>query len=114
MAFKLAISPKVLFGVTLMVANDNGNKDTFKFDILAERRTSEEMRKTITDETMQVDAFLADIAKGWEKQRLVLEEDGTPAQFSPEAFQKMLEVPGAPAVIYQSYLKAITAKEKNS
>jgi len=114
MARKLAISNNVIVPVTLNVNNATGGKDTFKFDILAERRTSDEMRRTISDETMQVDIFLAEVVKGWERQRLVLEDDNSPSEFSADAFKDMLSVTGAPAVIFQSYLKAITAKEKNS
>ena len=57
--------------------------------------------------------FLSQVTKDWSDQRLVQNEDGTPADFSPEAFDALLSIAAMPVFIYAAYIKAISVKEKN-
>lgn len=51
--------------------------------------------------------------KGWKGQRLVLDADKKPADFSPEALDCMLSAPGVAGIIYLKYVKECNAKAKN-
>ena len=53
------------------------------------------------------------VITGWEGQRLVLGEDGNPADFDDEALDALLSVAGVAQVVYLAYLKECGAKEKN-
>jgi hypothetical protein len=50
---------------------------------------------------------------GWKDQRLVLEEDGKPAEFCPEALEAMMSIGGMGVQILGAYLKEVGVKAKN-
>lgn len=54
-----------------------------------------------------------DVLKGWNGQRLVLDEQKNPADFNADSLDMMLTVQGVAQVVYLSYLKECGAKEKN-
>ena len=56
---------------------------------------------------------MAEVIKGWSGQRLVLEDNGEPAEFSQEALAMMLNVMGVGRILFDAYLKDCGAKEKN-
>lgn len=113
MARKLAISNKVLVPVTVILANAAGRNETFKFHLVCERQESEALRKSMTDEKLSAVDFLHEVVTGWDGQKLVLEDDGTPSPFSREALDDMLSIPGVAALISRAYVLEVTAKEKN-
>jgi hypothetical protein len=113
MARKLAISNTVQPSVTVVTAGSDGRNATFKFSLTCDRIDGDSLRKALASESLSVATFLNDITKGWDGQRLVLEEDGSPSAFSPEAFADLLSIAGVPALCLAAYLKEVTAKEKN-
>lgn len=113
MARKLAISNTVQVPVTVVIPNAVGRSDTFKFTLTCDRLGGEELRKALSRDDLSVAAFLGEVVKGWDSQKLVLEEDGTPSAFSPEALQDMLSIAGVPALCSAAYIKEVVAKEKN-
>jgi len=85
------------------------------FTILATRISPEEQ-----DEHMKAVEFnyrqgllSMGVITGWKNQRLVLDADKKPAEFSPEALDCMLGAPGVAGAIYISYVKESNAKLKN-
>lgn len=109
-SFRLAISNKIEFPVHLRLQDVAGAKD-FKFHLMARRIDDNELREQVTPGTQngdkEVSEVLKGIVEGWRDQRLVIDEDGKPAEFGPESFGAMLKVVGAGTLIYQSYLKAL-------
>ncbi|MFC5498134.1 hypothetical protein ACFPOE_11360 [Caenimonas terrae] len=112
MARKLMVSDTVQVPVTLVLAGKGGKSETHKFHLVQDRLGGEELRKQMASDS-PVNEFLAGITKGWGGQKLVVEEDGTPSEFSQEAFADMLTIAGAPAVFLNAYVKEVVAKEKN-
>lgn len=113
MARKLAISDKVLVPVTAVIPNLQGRKDTYKFNLVCKRLPTEELRKSLSSDQLSVVDFLKEIVTGWDGQKLVLEDDGSPSAFSPEALEDLLSIAGVPQLCSRAYVMEVTAKEKN-
>lgn len=115
MARKLAISNTVQPAVTVVLADAGvaGGTKTFKFTLTCDRLDGQKLRDAMGDNSQSATAFMKEVVKGWEGQRLVLEDDGSPSPFSAEALDDLLAIAGVPALCFQSYLKEVTAKEKN-
>jgi hypothetical protein len=113
MARKLAIADKVLVPVTVVIPNLQGRKDTFKFNLVCTRLPTEALQKSISDGQLSNNDFLKGIVVGWDGQKLVLEDDGTPSAFSPEALDDLLSIAGVPALCTRAYMAEVMAKEKN-
>lgn len=57
--------------------------------------------------------ILRENVTGWKEQKLVLDASDNPAEFSSEAFEAMLNVPGLALTIWKAYQRETAAKEKN-
>lgn len=113
MAFKIAIDNKVLVEVkgSFKGATRDAKKG-YDFELTMRRLDQDEInRRSTSSETIA--AFLEDVTEGWARQRIVLNEDDTPADFSPEAFKEMLRQPGMAPAIYQAYMAQVGAQAKN-
>lgn len=113
MTYKLAISDTVHFQIKLSL-NDSGVKRDFSVWLEANRVSVETLQANIEEHgEMKVVDFQRKVCRdnitGWRDQRLVLQDDGAPAPFSPEALDLMFSVPGAVQVTHGAYLEAITA-----
>lgn len=110
--FNLAIGDNIEFPVTLVLA-DGASSKTFKFHLEARRISADELNEQITPGTEVGDKQVAEVVKGlvtgWREQRLILDEEGQPAEFSGDAFDAMLAVSGVANVVYVTYLKAVLA-----
>lgn len=110
--FNLAIGDKIEFPITLVLADGAGSK-TFKFHLEARRISADELNDQITPGTEVGEKQVTDVVKtlvtGWREQRLILDEEGNPAEFSVDALEAMLAVSGVANVIYVTYLKAVLA-----
>lgn len=110
--FQLAIGDTIDFPIHLVLA-DRASTKTFKFHLLARRITADELNDQITPGTQEGDKQVPEVVKslitGWREQRLILDEEGQPAEFSPEAFDAMLAVSGVANLVYVTYLKAVLA-----
>lgn len=109
--FKLAIGATVRIPVKFEI-QDDGKPVVFNYELIGERITQDDLVAEHKAGTLPADIVRKRI-NGWNKQTLVLGEDGTPAPFSADAFDAMLDVPGCGAVSYAAYLKACGATEKN-
>ena len=92
---------------------DKGIDRLFSFTLDAVRLEQDEISSRLEEKDKKVKDFMSDLITGWDGQRLVLNQDDTPADFSPEAMDVMLNVPGVASVIFNAYLKDCGAKEKN-
>lgn len=84
----------------------------FSFTLTATRQPQEVIEAWIADNERKVKDILADVVSGWSGQTLVIDGD-KPAEFNPESFAAMLNVPGVAMRLYTAYLKDCAAKEKN-
>lgn len=111
MTYKCAIGNRVNVPVKIDI-NNAGKNIHHSFNLNCERLTQEEI-STHIDEGSRTQEVIKRIAKGWEGQRLVLNEDDSPADFNEEALAVMLNVAGLHNVIWLSYMKEVGAKTKN-
>lgn len=112
--FRALVSNTVLVAFTLAIKDENGKDVQRKATLVCERLEASELRKEVMDGNRPSSEVLRKVTKGWQEQTLVQDEEtGQLAEFSPEAFDAMLEVPGVANVAWQSYLREASAKEKN-
>lgn len=110
--FQLAIGNRFEFPVHLNI-RDAGETKTFRFHVEANRLDAEAARRVLTGEGDEagttVKDFLHANLTGWRGQRLVLDEDGAPAPFGPEALDALLSISGVAGVLYQNYVTHLAA-----
>lgn len=114
---KLAVSDKVTVPVKFSM-KDGKKIIPFAFTVTCDRLTRDEYLERIKGEDKfatdaQIKAVMLDITTGWEHQTFVLEDDGTPAEFSEENLQMMYDASGVLDVVVASYLKESAARAKN-
>lgn len=113
MAFKLAVENKVCVTVKgkLPGATKNSAK---KFDFTL---TCERMEQAQITEAMKsgdtIEDFMVARTSSWDGQRLVLNEDDSPADFSEGALRELFKLPGMAVWCYQAYLRDVGVQEKN-
>jgi hypothetical protein len=113
MALKLAIENKVAVHIQGVVPGAaKGDRKKVDFHIYMTRLNQEEINASMKEEE-PLTAFIKRLADGWDGQRLVLNEDDTPAAFSAEALEQLFLVPGMPMWIYRAYLRDVGIQEKN-
>lgn len=108
----LAISNTVEFSVKLSI-KDGGVLKPFAFTLVATRLEQDEISAKLDNKEGLSTDFLKEVVTGWKGQRLVLDDEGQPAEFSPEGLAAMLRVTGLANVCFNAYLKEVVAKEKN-
>jgi hypothetical protein len=113
MALKLAIEDKVAVHVQGVLAGAiKGDRKKVDFHIYMKRLTQEEINASMKEEEPLND-FIKRLADGWDGQRLVLNDDDTPADFSPQALDKLFQTAGMLMWIYRAYLRDVGIQEKN-
>jgi hypothetical protein len=112
MSRKLAISNTVMPEVVAVI-KDGDQPRRFKFSLVCTRKDTDSLKEDLKRDDYSVSDFLKEVTTGWEGQRLVLEEDGTPSTFGSEAFDELLSIAGMPSLCLAAYLKEVVAKEKN-
>lgn len=113
MTQRLAISDIVKFQIKLSI-NDAGVKKDFPVWLIANRVSVETLQAKIEqDGELKVHDFQRKVCleniTDWQDQRLVLNDDNTPAPFSQDGLALMLSVPGAVGITHAAYLEAVTA-----
>lgn len=105
--FKLAISDTVEFPVRLAF-NDAGTRREFTLKLQGKRLAQADIAATFRDEPdLSTDDFLRRHLTGWADQRLVVNDDGSPAAFGAEALGVLLGAMGAAGLIFAAYLEAV-------
>ena len=119
-SFKLAVGDVLDVPVKLSINNAAGKAQAFAFTLQAKRIDIDAYR-AILDPDGNVttrEVLLANVT-GWRGQRLVLDDEDRPADWSPEAFEAMLGAVGVEQALYVAYMRALNladtaqGKEKN-
>lgn len=108
--FTLAIDNVVEVPVKFTLKSGAVNKQ-FSATLIANRLSPEQAEEQM--EGLSVKDFLLANITGWRDQRLVLDADGKPAEFSVEALSYFLRASGVLSVAWASYLQECGAKAKN-
>jgi len=113
MAFKLAIEDKVCVTVKgKRKTNVKGTDKPFDFTLTMDRMTQEQITEAMKSGDT-IEDFVVARTTDWAGQRLVLNEDETPAHFSEAALRHLLTLPGMAVWCYQAYLRDVGVQEKN-
>jgi len=112
MAFTVVVDNVVEFPVKFTLKSGKVVKP-FSVTITAKRLAQSEIKAEVQDSERDIADFLRDVVTDWADQRLVLDDAGQPAAFSPEALDAMLNVAGVASVMFKAYFKECGAKEKN-
>lgn len=113
MGFKLAVDDVIGVKVQGKYTDKDGADKSFKFVLFCERRTAQQMKDAVADQEETVVDFLAKYARDWKGQTLVLEEDNSPAAFSPDSLRALLSISGMAALCWHSYVQQVQATVKN-
>jgi len=109
MAYKLTISDVIQFPVKGSV-KDGALDVSFNFTMSALRLNTAAFRDAFgPDSKVLARDFLLANVSDWRGQRLVLDDDGQPATFSPEALDCLLSVVGMEALCVNAYREALIA-----
>lgn len=108
----LAISDKVEFDVKLNLRDGKAVK-TFKFEVEATRLDQDEVTARLAAHDNATKAFMTEVITNVRGQRLVLDDAGQPAEYSPEMLDALLGVFGVSGVVFNRYCKETGAQEKN-
>jgi hypothetical protein len=112
MAFKLVIADVVEVPVRF-TTKDGSSTANFAFVLLAKRLPAQAFRALAEEgDGRTLRQFLAEHVMGWRGQRLVVDDDGQPAEWSPEAFDCMLSLAGLAALVFEAYVQACGAQGK--
>jgi hypothetical protein len=110
--FKLAVKDTAQVKVKFTL-KDKGVDRLFAFTQECTRLEQDLISERLAEKEKTVMEFMRDLVTGWSGQLLVLLADDTPAPWSPEAMEVMLNVPGVANVIFTAYLKDVGATTKN-
>jgi len=110
--YKLAISDTTIVKVNVTLKDGTGRDNQYKFDLVCKRKGADELKSQL-DSGESVKEIMREVTQGWRGQRLVLESDDAPAEFSADAFDAMLDIAAMPTVLFNFYFKQSSANEKN-
>ncbi len=113
MQYRLAISDKVGVRVEGATVDEDGLERRFKFTLVCDRLPQHQLRELIADKSATSMDFFRQHAHGWRDQRLVLDANGNPAEFSADALELLFTISGLAAVCWQAYLSQVVATAKN-
>lgn len=111
--YKVAVSNNVSVTVEGKLADGDGKQVPFKFSLQCKRLDAETLKNEFLNTEETASDLIKKITFGWKDQRLVLEEDDTPAEFSPDALDALLEIAGLGLLCLNAYVKESNAKAKN-
>lgn len=114
---KLAVSDKVIVPVKFDM-QDGKKSRRFSFTVTCDRLTTDEFQERIKGDAdfatnAQIKTVMKEITTGWDGQAFVLEDDGTPSEFSEDALQVMFDAAGVIDVVVASFIKESAARAKN-
>ena len=110
MAFKLIERNTVPVTVKGKIADENGKTEIFDFTLICKRLGADALQDALKTEDRNVKSFMSDVVEGW---KTVLDAAGAPADFTPEALEQLLDVPGVAALSFKAYLEEQGARAKN-
>lgn len=111
--YKTIVSNTALITVKGSLADEDGVQVPFNFSLTCTRMGATELKQRLGGGEALMQEVLQEVTKGWQKQTLVLDQDGKPAEFNGESFTSLLEIAGMAAVCFNAYMKGQAATEKN-
>jgi hypothetical protein len=114
MAYKLAIANEFGLRVEGKTRDGAGADKPFSFVLTCDRLSGDELQQSIKDNAETIQQFFERVAKGWKDQRLVLDEEGKPAEFCVDALRVLMSINAMPQLCWQAYLTQVGAAAKNS
>lgn len=113
MKFKCVIANTITTKVKGTYKDEAGAPRNFSFDLVQDRISQDDLQQIITDQTENASELIKRITRGWRDQRLVLDEDDKPAEFSAEALDVLLNISGMGGYCYRAYLDQVLVTAKN-
>lgn len=113
MALKLAIANVIGVKVEGSTTQEDGSTKPFKFVLVCDRLTNDEIKDTLEDKDGTTTEFFEKHARDWKDQRLVTDEDGNAAPFSLEALRVLFTIGGMANTCWQAYLAQVVVAAKN-
>lgn len=113
MAYKLTISDVIELPVKFTL-NDAGKTVAHSFTLSARRMDQQLLRDTLQDSSKLTRDVLQEHVTGWRGQRLVVDDNDAPADFSHEAFACLLSLAGMEAVVLNAYLGALALADTSA
>jgi hypothetical protein len=110
--YKVVVSDTVLVPVSGNTKDGAGRTVPFKFSLTCKRKGADDLKEALENGALTKEV-LREVTTDWTGQRLVLEQDDTPALFSADAFEALLDIAGMATVCFNKYYKENGAAEKN-
>lgn len=110
---KLSIGNLIDVPVKLFIRN-GGKVENHAFTLVCERLDADTLDARVKAAEKTTIDVLREVARDWKGQRIVVEDDNTPAAFSADNLDVLLQLPNAGNIAYSAYLAEVVAKEKNS
>lgn len=106
MAFRLIVSDMMVVPVKGSLASEKG-RTPFSFKLSMRRLPREEYAAVFSPEAeMTVRQLIEQVTSGWSDQRLILDDNNSPATFSAEALAFLLDVVGMEQAVFKAYVEA--------
>lgn len=110
--YKVVVSDTVIVPIVGSTKDANGRTVSFKFSLVCKRKGADELKEAMASETTTTE-ILRQVTTGWRDQRLVLEDDDSPADFNEDSFDALLDIAGMANLCFIRYCKENGAAEKN-
>jgi hypothetical protein len=112
--YRLAIEDRVAVRVKRKIQGaSRGTHINVDFTLDMERMDQDQINDAIANSGESIADFLVKKTRGWDGQRLVLDESDMPAAFCEESYRALLKYPGMTVAIWQDYMRDLGVQEKN-
>lgn len=110
--YKVVVSDTVIVQVSGSTKDGAGRAVPFKFSLVCKRKGADELKDALENGALTKEV-LREVTVDWRDQRLVLEQDDSPAPFNADSFDALLDIAGMATVCFNKYYKENGAAEKN-
>ena len=110
MAFKLIERNTVPVTVKGKIADENGKTEIFDFTLTCKRMGADALQDALKTEDRNIKSFMADVVEGWKG---VHDATGAAVDFTAEALDQLLDVPGIAGLAFKAFLEEQGARAKN-
>ena len=111
--YKVVVSDNVIVPVEGKYAEGDGSTRSFKFSLVCKRLDASTLKQELEDKEESASVMMKKLIAGWRDQRLVLEQDDTPAEFCAEALDQLFDIAGMAMSCLNAYLTVVGVKGKN-
>lgn len=108
------ISETVLVSVKGSTKDGKGQPVPFKFTLTCKRLLASDLKNRFNSGEFDMKEVMREVTTDWSGQRLITDQETSqPAEFCPEAFDALLDIPGMALVCFNAFTKETSANEKN-